>query len=70
MYAIRSYYVDFFETVTDELNKIKPVFMLAEAEKPDLLKHAFDMQYGWEAMHIFNEMAKGRSTVKAFDDFV
>jgi len=62
--------VDFFETVTDELNKIKPVFMLAEAEKPDLLKHAFDMQYGWEAMHIFNEMAKGRSTVKAFDDYM
>ena len=62
--------VDFFETVTNELNKIKPVFMLAEAEKPELLKHAFDMQYGWEALHIFNEMAKGHATVKAFDEYM
>jgi len=62
--------VDFFETVTTELNKIKPVFMLAEAEKPELLKKAFDMQYGWEALHIFNEMAKGKLTVKAFDDYM
>ena len=62
--------VDFFETVTTELNKLKPVFMLAEAEKPELLKHAFDMQYGWEALHIFNEMAKGNATVKAFDDYM
>ena len=62
--------VDFFERVTDELNKMKPVFMLAEAEKYELLKHAFDMQYGWEALHIFNEMAKGNAKVKAFDDYM
>lgn len=62
--------VDFFETVTNELNAIKPVFMLAEAEQPDLLIHAFDMQYGWEAHHIFNEMAKGHVTVKVFDDYM
>jgi len=62
--------VDFFETVTNELNAIKPVFMLAEAEQPDLLIHAFDMQYGWHAHHIFNEMAKGHLTVKDFDDYM
>lgn len=62
--------VDFFETVTDELNKIKPVFMLAEAEQPNLLLHAFDMHYGWEAHHIFNELAKGHVTVKAIDDYM
>jgi len=62
--------VDFFETAVKELKKIKPVFMLAEAEKPKLLKNAFDMQYGWEALHIFNRMAKGQATVKAFDDYM
>lgn len=62
--------VDFFETVTTELNKIKPVFMLAEAEQPDLLVKAFDMQYGWEVHHIFNHIAKGKQTVKAFDDYI
>lgn len=62
--------VDFFEKVTVELNKIKPVFMLAEAEQPDLLVNAFDMQYGWEAHHIFNQISKGHMSVKDFDDYI
>ena len=62
--------VDFFERVTDELNKMKPAFMLAESEIPALLKKAFDMEYGWEVHHIFNEIAKGHSTVKVFDDYM
>ncbi|MFV0564686.1 MAG: alpha-amylase family glycosyl hydrolase [Flavobacteriaceae bacterium] len=62
--------VDFFETVTAELNTIKPVFMLAEAEQPNLLLNAFDMQYAWEGHHIFNEMAKGNMTVKDFDAYM
>jgi len=62
--------VDFWENATAELNKIKPVFMLAEAEKPELMKKAFDMQYGWEAHHILNDIAKGKKTVKAFDEYI
>ncbi len=62
--------VDFFEKVTEELRAIKPVFMLAEAEQPNLLVNAFDMQYGWEVHHIFNDIAKGHKTVKAFDDYM
>lgn len=62
--------VDFFEKVTEELEKIKPVFMLAEAEQPDLLVKAFDMHYAWEAHHIFNDIAKGEKPVKAFDDYM
>jgi alpha-amylase len=62
--------VDFFETVTAELKKIKPVFMLAEAEQPDLLINAFDMHYGWEAHHIFNKISKGEMTVKDFDVYM
>ncbi|REE80021.1 glycosidase [Lutibacter oceani] len=62
--------VDFFETAVDELKKIKPIFMLAEAEQPDLLHKAFDMHYGWEAHHIFNEIANGKKDVSAFDEYV
>ena len=52
------------------LNKVKPIFFLAEAEKPELLKNAFDMQYGWEAHHLFNQIAKGEKTVAAFDAYM
>ena len=56
--------VDFWENAVHELNKIKPVFMLAEDEgNIDLLKNAFDMHYAWELYHIMNEIAKGKQTV-------
>ena len=61
---------DFWENTTTELNKIKPVFMLMEAEKPELMKNAFDMQYAWEMHHAMNEIAKGEKTVKSFDDLL
>jgi glycosidase len=50
----------FWEDVRTELDKIKPVFMLAEAEKAELTKYAFDMDYGWHQHHLMNEMAKGK----------
>ena len=61
---------DFWDTATTELNKIKPVFMLAEAEKADLMVKAFDMQYGWEAHHVLNGIAQGKKTVKDWDNYV
>lgn len=61
---------DFWEEATPELNKVKSIFMLAEAEKPDLLKRAFDMAYGWESHHLMNEIAQGKKTVKAWDDYI
>ena len=61
---------DFWDNATTELNKIKPVFMLAEAEKADLMVKAFDMQYGWEAHHVLNGIAQGKKTVKDWDNYV
>ena len=61
---------DFWDNATSELNKIKPVFMLAEAEKADLMVKAFDMQYGWEAHHVLNGIAQGKKTVKDWDNYV
>jgi alpha-amylase len=61
---------DFWNEATAELNKIKPVFMLAEAEKPELQIKAFDMGYGWEAHHILNGIAKGEKSVADWDKYV
>ena len=39
--------IDFWENTRSELDKIKPVFLLAEWESRDLHKRAFDMTYSW-----------------------
>ncbi len=53
----------FWNDARDSLDKIKPVFMLAEAEKRELLDHAFHMDYGWEFHHIMNTIAKGEKSI-------
>ena len=56
---------DFWNDARAELDEVKPVFMLAEAENIELMKHAFDVDYGWEFHHIMNSIAKG--TMNAVD---
>ncbi|MBN3034460.1 MAG: alpha-amylase [Bacteroidales bacterium] len=51
----------FWEKARTSLEKVKPVFMLAEAEQPDHHIRAFDMSYNWELHHLFNEIAAGSS---------
>lgn len=55
---------DFWETARTELDKIKPVFMLAEAEEVDLMHYAFDMNYSWELLHLTEDIAKESKTAK------
>lgn len=50
---------DFWEEAVVELNKIKPLFMLAEAEQPDHMNKAFQACYGWEFHHILKSVYKG-----------
>lgn len=52
--------VDFWNDTRKELEQVKPVFMLAEAENPKHHVAAFDMSYGWNFHHIMNEVAKGK----------
>ncbi|MFA7273655.1 MAG: alpha-amylase family glycosyl hydrolase [Crocinitomicaceae bacterium] len=52
--------VDFWNDARKELDQVKPVFMLAEAENPQHHVAAFDMSYGWNFHHIMNEVAKGK----------
>lgn len=61
---------DFWERASVELQQVKPLFMLAEADKPELLKKAFHMQYAWEGHHIFNQMAQGKMTVTNWDNYM
>ncbi len=56
---------EFWNYARKELNKIKPVFMLAEASEPELQVHAFDMTYNWQLKDLMNRIAKGRKD--AFD---
>lgn len=63
---------DFWDDARKELDKIKPVFMLAEADEEELLMNAFDMDYGWKLHHIANEIAQGKANASDlqiyFDD--
>jgi len=52
--------VDFWNEARIELEKIKPLFMLAEDEEVvALLDYAFDMNFTWEMHHLMNAIAKG-----------
>lgn len=51
--------LEFWDFVRPELDRIKPVFMLAEAEEPPHHFKAFDMSYAWELHHLMHQIAKG-----------
>lgn len=58
--------VEFWERARTELNKIRPVLLLAEIEEPyDFLKKGFDMNYAWELHHLMNSVAQGKDSVSA-----
>ena len=60
----------FWNQVRVELEKIKPVFMLAEASQLDHHQQAFDMSYGWDTLQLFKDVAKGKADARALRKFV
>jgi glycosidase len=62
--------VEFWDYARVELDKVKPIFMLAEAEGPQYQTKAFDMTYSWELHHLLNSIAKGKKNVKALDSLL
>lgn len=60
---------DFWVNARHKLDAVKPVFMLAEAEDPEL-HQAFDMTYAWEFHHITNAIAKGEMTLDDLDAYM
>jgi glycosidase len=62
--------VEFWNQVRNELEAVKPVFMLAEAEDPEHHVAAYDMSYGWTFHHLMNEIAKGNRPITAIDAYM
>lgn len=48
---------DFWEEVRPKLQAVKPVMMLAEAAKPELLEKGFDLDYAWPMKDLFNAIS-------------
>jgi len=62
--------VEFFNRALAELKKVKPLFMLAEAEKHELFQAGYDMQYAWEGHHLLNKIAKGEANAGDFGKYI
>lgn len=64
---------DFWNENRPKLEQVKPViFMLAEAPDPDLVEHAFDMDYNWPMKDLFSAIAatSGQYSFKGADGTV
>ncbi len=53
--------VDFWNNARKELDAIKPVFMLAEADSRDLHAEAFDMTYAWGWYDAVHQITTGKT---------
>lgn len=62
--------LDFWETVRGELNKVRPVFMLAEWETRDMHRKAFDATYAWGWKEAMQPIARGEKDVTALRGYV
>ncbi len=58
--------VDFWIEARRSLEEIKPMFMLAEAEVPEI-HLAFDMTYAWEYAQTIREIGAGEATLSELD---
>lgn len=62
---------DFWAQAIPQLRAVKPVFMLAEAWEPELVKEGmFDMGYAWDGHHLMNGIAKGEKSVADFTTYI
>ena len=62
--------VSYWNECRPALEKVKPgIFMLAEATEPELLEHAFDMDYNWPMKDLFSAISatSGQYTFKGAD---
>lgn len=55
----------FWEQARVALERVKPVFMLAEADEADLHERAFDMTYDWRLYDTLKAIAQGKANAGA-----
>ena len=60
---------DFWENAREELDAIKPVFMLAEWEGRDLHAKAFDATYSWSWTAAASQVARGQSSAEGLNHY-
>lgn len=60
--------IDFWENVRAELDAVKPVFMLAEAEDRDLHRKAFDSTYNWTLWNILHQISLNSANAKTLSE--
>ena len=60
--------VDFWEHARKEFFKIKPVFMLAEADDRDLHRQAFDATYAWQLWNILHNICTKNAALKTLTE--
>lgn len=61
--------LDFWKNVRTKLDEIKPVFMLAEDNGPEM-HEAFDMTYAWAYAHTIREIAAGNEDFSTLDSLM
>ncbi len=57
--------IDFWNEARRELDAIKPVFMLAEWQSPEMHRAAFDASYAWDWYNALHDIAAGRADAGA-----
>ncbi|MBB3187067.1 alpha-amylase family glycosyl hydrolase [Microbacter margulisiae] len=62
--------LDFWIQARTALDKVKPVFMLAEGDNPSYTVKAFNMDYNWRLLHTMNDIAQGKATTTNLDQVV
>jgi len=58
---------DFWKTAIAEVEKVKPIFMLAEGEAPELHVNGFHMTYASKMYRLFNAIARGEKKISEID---
>jgi glycosidase len=57
--------LDFWETARQELERVKPVFLLAEWDQRDVHARAFDATYAWAWNNALHDVTMGKADVGA-----
>jgi glycosidase len=61
--------LDFWENMRARLDKIRPVFMLAEWKSSELQRKAFDATYAWDWHVTAKKVAKGQGNAMSFYEY-
>ena len=61
---------DYWAEAIPQIRALKPVFMLAEGDKPGLNANGFDATYTWSVMNIAYGIYSGKTTIQQLDSVI